>query len=122
MRSALMAFACARTVKFADAIRSWQTNFPGRILFVEKDVDLKWKLKVSTGRAKRSRDTVRNHRLFADQAPKPMGFGHKAPRPFPQHVRFSRYNSRGRRSKMCYLPDLVQDLHLDVLSEVIRWI
>ena len=35
-----MAFAhvCGRTVKFADAIRSWQTNFPGRILFVEKDL------------------------------------------------------------------------------------
>ena len=38
-------------------------------------------------------------------------------RPFPQHARFSRYNSRGRRSKICLLPDLIRDLKVNFAAE-----
>lgn len=75
-----------RSTYFSEALRSWGRNFAGRALFIEKDMQA----------APETLERITNF----------LGI-----RPFPQQVRFKRYNSRGRRrSRLCSHPNLVQNL------------
>ncbi|CAJ1350183.1 unnamed protein product [Effrenium voratum] len=75
--------ADTRYAYFADALASWKRNFAERVLFIDRDLQ----------------DSPHTLARITDF----LGI-----RPFPQHVRFKRYNSRGRkRTALCSWPELV---------------